>query len=73
MPLSPEADGSVTLRKVNESVYSLNPFPFAQDGLKITCRGRYAKPFPRDFDQSKVGAALRSLPMDMQSYELIAA
>ena len=73
VPLSPEADGSVTLRKVNESVYSLNPFPFAQDGLKITCRGRYAKPFPRDFDQSKVGAALRSLPMDMQSYELIAA
>ena len=73
VPLSSEADTNVTLKKVNESVYSLKPFPFAQDRLKITCRGRYAKPFPRDFDQSKVGDVLRSLPTDAQSYELIAA
>jgi Protein of unknown function (DUF3891) len=73
VPLSAEADCNVTVKKVNERVYSLDPFPFANDRLQLVCRGRYAKPFPIDFDQSRVGAVLKSLPADMQTYELMAA
>jgi hypothetical protein len=73
VPLNAEADTNVTLRKVSDSVYSLAPFPFANDRLTLVCRGRYVKPFPPDFDLSKVGEALRSLPGDRQTYELVPA
>jgi hypothetical protein len=73
VPMDAETDSRVTLNKVSDSVYSLAPFPFAGDRLKLVCRGRYAKPFPSDFDPAKVGTALRELPTDVQTYELIAA
>ncbi len=73
VPLNPEADATLTLRKVNDGVYSLAPFPFARDRIKLVCQGRYTKPFPDGFDPSNVGAALKSIPTDLQTYELIAA
>lgn len=73
VPLNTEADGTLTLRKVSDGVYSLAPFPFAADRIKLVCPGRYTKPFPPGFDLSKVGAALKALPADAQTYELIAA
>jgi hypothetical protein len=73
VPMDAETDSKVTVNKVSDSVYSLAPFPFAGDRLKLVCRGRYAKPFPADFDPAKVGSALRELPTDVQTYELIAA
>jgi Protein of unknown function (DUF3891) len=73
VPLNAEADATLTLRKVSDGVYSLAPFPFTSDRLKLVCPGRYAKPFPDGFDPSKVGEALRSMPADAQTYELIAA
>lgn len=71
VPMSAGADTTLTLNKVNDAVYSLDPFPFAGDRLTLTCRGRYAAPFPADFDAGRVGAALRALPPDQQSYELV--
>jgi len=71
VPLNREADTTVTLRKVDERVYSLDPFPFAGDRLTIICRGRYVMPFPADFPPDRVGAALRELPADRQIYELV--
>jgi Protein of unknown function (DUF3891) len=73
VPMNAEADCDVTVKKVDEGVYSLDPFPFAENRLKLVCRGRYTKPFPRDFDRSKAGAALRALPPDRQTYELVAS
>jgi hypothetical protein len=73
VPLNAEADATLTLRKTSNGVYSLTPFPFASDRLKLVCQGRYAMPFPDGFDPSKVGAALGSMPADAQTYELIAA
>jgi hypothetical protein len=71
VPLNAEADTSVDLRKIDDRVYSLDPFPFAGDRLTIICRGRYVMPFPADFPPDRVGAALRELPADRQSYELV--
>jgi len=73
VPLNAEADTTVALKKVDERVYSLDPFPFAGDGLTIICRGRYVMPFPADFPPDRVGAALRELPPGRQTYELVPA
>jgi len=71
VPLNAEADTDITLKKIDERVYSLDPFPFAGDRLTIICRGRYVMPFPPDFPADRVGAALRELPADRQAYELV--
>ena len=68
-----DADTTIALRKIDERVYSLDPFPFAGDRLTIACRGRYVMPFPEDFPPDRVGAALRELPADQQIYELVPA
>jgi hypothetical protein len=73
VPMSADADTTVTLKKIDDRVYSLDPFPFAGDRLTIACRGRYVMPFPKDFPPDRVGAALRELPEDLQTYELVAA
>jgi hypothetical protein len=73
VPMNREADTTIALRKVDEKVYSLDPFPFAGERLTIVCRGRYVMPFPEDFPPDRVGAALRELPADRQIYELVPA
>jgi hypothetical protein len=71
VPTNADADATLTLKKVDERVYSLDPYPFAADKLTLVCHGRYVKPFPEDFDPAKVGAALRALPGDRQTYEIV--
>jgi hypothetical protein len=71
VPLNREDDTAVRLRKKNDRIYSLDPFPFAGDRLTLVCRGRYVRPFPADFPPDHVGAALRDLPSDQQTYELV--
>ena len=73
VPMSAESDSNVTVKKVSDQVYSLDPFPFAGDTLTLTCRGRYAKPFAADFPRDKVGATLASMPTDTQTYQLVPA
>jgi hypothetical protein len=73
VPLSADADTPITLRKIDDRVYSLDPFPFAGDSLTLVCKGRYVSPFPKDFPPERVGAVLRELPEDRQTYELVPA
>jgi hypothetical protein len=73
VPMNAATDATIVLNKVDEKVYSLDPFPFAGDRLTLTCHGQYVRPFPADFEPSRVGAALRELPADHQSYELVPA
>ncbi len=73
VPMTADSDSNVTVKKVSDQVYSLDPFPFAGDTLKLTCRGRYARPFANDFPADKVGAALASMPTDTQTYQLVPA
>ena len=71
VPLNAEEDTTVTVTKVDDGRYRLDPFPFADDRVTIVCRGRYVKPFPVGFPPGRVGAALRELPEDRQVYELL--
>jgi hypothetical protein len=72
VPMNLEADETLKLRKLSDQVYSLAPFPFVGDRLKLVCMGRYMKPLPQGFDHSKVGLLLKSLPMDTQGIEIVA-
>jgi uncharacterized protein DUF3891 len=71
VPMNAEADASIALKKIDDRTYSLAPYPFAPDRLTITCEGRYVMPFADDFPPDRVGAALRDLPADRQSYDLV--
>jgi hypothetical protein len=73
VPMNDGADTTIAVDKVDEGTYSLDPFPFSGDRLTLTCHGRYVRPFPADFDAARVGAALRELPDDRQTYELVPA
>jgi hypothetical protein len=73
VPMSAEEDATVALKKVDERTYSLDPYPFSADRFTLSCHGRYAMPFPADFDPVRVGAALRELPANRQTYELVPA
>jgi hypothetical protein len=73
VPMTAQSDSNVMVKKVSDQVYSLDPFPFAGDTLKLTCRGRYVKPFVNDFPADKVGATLASMPTDTQTYQLVPA
>jgi hypothetical protein len=70
VPKSAEEDSTVTVKKLADDRYSLDPFPF-RESLKLTCRGRYAMPFPADFNEEGLGAALAALPTDRQTYHLV--
>jgi hypothetical protein len=71
VPMTAESDATVTVTKIGDQVYSLDPFPFSGDTLKLTCRGRYVRPFAEDFPIDKVGATLASIPTDTQIYQLV--
>jgi hypothetical protein len=71
VPVTAEGDSNVTVKKIDDRTYSLDPFPFAGDTLKLSCRGRYARPFADDFPADKVGDALAGMPADMQTYQLV--
>jgi hypothetical protein len=70
VPMSREADASLTLKKIDDANYSLDPFPFAQDSVTFTCRGRYVRPVPPGEEPDDLGAALSALPTDSQVYRL---
>jgi Protein of unknown function (DUF3891) len=73
VPMTAESDSDVAVKKISDQVYSLDPFPFAGDTLKLTCRGRYVRPFADDVPADKVGATLASMPADTQTYQLVPA
>jgi hypothetical protein len=73
VPMNRDVDATITLKKVDEGVYSLDPFPFASDPLTLVSRGRYVAPFPQDFPPERVGALLYALPADRQIYALVPA
>jgi len=73
VPMNGDVDTTITLKKIDERTYSLDPFPFGSDRLRLVSRGRYVAQFPEDFPPERVGASLCALPADRQSYELVPA
>lgn len=66
VPLNRDADSNVVLRKLNESTYSADPFPFKGSSVTLTCNGRYLTPIASGSEPADLGAALRALPADRQ-------
>jgi len=73
VPLNCDLDTTITLKKIDERTYSLDPFPFDSDRLRLVSRGHYVTRFPEDFQPERAGASLCALPSDRQSYELVPA
>jgi hypothetical protein len=71
VPMSKGVDASVTLKKIDETTYSLDPFPFGQDTVTLACRGRYMHPVPASQEPDDLGAMLRALPTGSQTFRLV--
>jgi hypothetical protein len=72
VPLSSEHDEDITLKKLSDVEYSLDPYPFAAERLKLTCGGWYFHRYPKGKDPSLLGETLRSNPRDSQTVTLVA-
>ena len=71
VPAGAEQDESVTVRKLDERTYSVDPFPFRDDVLELTCGGRYMRPYPADRDPADLARVLYALPVDQQTVHLV--
>lgn len=73
VPINREADANVVVRKLDDSTYSASPFPFKDDRVTLTCKGRYMAPIASDTETPELGAVLRALPDDRQVVRIVAA
>lgn len=71
VPLNPETDTSVTVRAIDENIYSLDPYPFRQSGLEVSYQGRYLSPLDAGADPD-MAAIMRDTPLERQSANLVA-
>jgi hypothetical protein len=71
VPMSRETDASIALKKIDETTYSLDPFPFRPDSATFVCRGRYMRQVPPGEEPDDLGAALRALPSSTQTCRLV--
>jgi hypothetical protein len=73
VPVSAEEDSDVMVRKIDEATYTLDPFPFKVDKLKLVARGKYMKPLPAGTDLPGLGKTLSQIADDRQEYLLMPA
>jgi hypothetical protein len=70
VPKNAEVDATITVQRVDDDNYTLDLYPFASDVVKVVCRGRYMQPATGSAVPADLGAALRSMPADRQTYTL---
>ncbi len=70
VPLALGTDVTVTLRPLRRGFYSLSPYPFAEDFLKISLTGRYLLPVP---PPANLARALAEAPEELQTATLVDA
>ena len=73
VPMNRDTDASVVVRKLHDATYSADPFPFKDDGLTLSCGGRYMAPIASGKEPADLAAALRALPADRQVVRLVPA
>ncbi len=69
LPKSAGEDVSVTVTEHEGSIYALDPFPFAIDGLELHTEGRYLTPQPMGTDLAELLAAT---DVSVQTVQLVA-
>jgi len=73
VPMGRDTDSKVTLAPLGDGVYSLDPFPFAGDGLEVRSKGRYMTPMKPTDAPSDLGDYLRGLEMTEQTFTFVPA
>ena len=69
VPLDVHNDTSITIRRVDANVYSLDPNPFAEDGFEAYFEGRLMRPFPADEDPD-MAEVMRTTPVERQDFRI---
>ena len=67
VPQSADKDADISVRLVEEGVYSLAPFPFAEDGFEPSFAGRYLAPVPENGE-----SGLNAIDRSKQTVRLVA-
>lgn len=62
-------DVTITIRPLGDEIYGLSPYPFNQDNLIITTKGRYLAPQPEGTD---LAAVIKDIPFVHQKVTLVA-
>ena len=68
VPLALATDVTITARPLRTGFYSLSPYPFAEDFLKVSVTGRYMLPVPPPADLARVMA---DTPEHTQTFTLV--
>ena len=63
-------DVTISVTEHPGAVYTLDPYPFATDGLEVATEGRYLAPQPPGTD---LGDVLAATPVDTQTVRLVSA
>ncbi|HAY44830.1 MAG TPA: hypothetical protein DCY55_00905 [Gammaproteobacteria bacterium] len=72
IPISVEADATVTVRPIGDGKYEVFPFPFAGDELEVRCKGRYFEQISANDEPDDLAGFLYSLPVTEQVFTFVA-
>ena len=68
VPKTVTTDTDITIRPTGGRQYTVTPFPFAGNELEVSCEGRYFEAIPADDRPENLGALLRGLPTNSQTF-----
>ena len=71
VPISASKDVTVIIRPVGPGVYSMSPYPFAEDPAGFSFSGRYIKPLPNGTD-TNWRPVLEAAPTERQQFKIVA-
>jgi hypothetical protein len=70
VPTKDGEDVTITLTERNDSIYALDPFPFATDGVQVMFEGRWLEPIEKGIDGR---AIFEATPVSQQIITLVSA
>ena len=70
--MNAENDTNVTVNRIDDTVYSLDPYPFRDEGLEVSYQGRFLAPASAG-DNPDMEAVMRDTPREQQGATLVAA
>ena len=71
VPMSEDADTTVTIRRLDADTYGFSPFPFGEDGVELSFDGRYLTPFPEGHEPD-LTSVMRETPVEQQAVRFVA-
>ena len=72
VPTNAKNDTAITVRRLDDAIYSLDPYPFGENELEVSFEGRYLAPHDAGSNPD-MEAIMRDTPRERQSATLVAA